>query len=145
MNASAHHQANQASRRMDTRSGYGWISITLHWLTAIIVITMFAIGTMSQSADESDYLSLVHLHTSIGISAYLLLWGRIVWRTIVGHPGPLPKQGVIFFSIGKYFHFLLLIAVAVMLLSGPLMVWSGGDSIYVFGLTIARPLSAPTT
>ena len=79
-------------RTSDTSNGYGWISIALHWLTAVIVLAMFVIGTMSQSADEEDYVRLVHLHTTIGMAVYLLLWGRIAWRFAVGHPGPLPKQ-----------------------------------------------------
>jgi cytochrome b561 len=127
-------------RTWDTGNGYGWISIALHWLTAGIVVAMFVIGTMSQSADEADYLRLVHLHTTIGMTAYVLLWGRIVWRFAVGHPGPLPRQGVFFFTIGKYFHFAMLIAIAVMLVSGPLMVWTAGDAIHVFALEIPSPL-----
>jgi cytochrome b561 len=127
-------------RTSDTSNGYGWISIALHWLTAVIVITMFVIGTMSQSANEADYPRLVHLHTTIGMTTYVALWGRIIWRFAVGHPGPLPKQGMIFFAIGKYFHFVMLIAIAMMLVSGPLMVWTAGEAIHVFALTIPSPL-----
>jgi cytochrome b561 len=126
-------------RTWDTSNGYGWISIALHWLIAVIVVVMLAIGIMSQSADEAEYVRLVHLHTTIGMTAYLLLWGRIIWRFAVGHPGPLPKQNVIFFTIGKYFHFLMLIAIAVMLVSGPLMVWTAGEAIHVFALAIPSP------
>jgi cytochrome b561 len=127
-------------RTSDTSNGYGWISIGLHWLAAVVVIAMFVVGTMSQSADREESLRLVHLHTTIGMTAYVALWGRIVWRFAVGHPGPLPKQGVIFFTIGKYFHFLMLTAIAMMLVSGPLMVWTAGEAIQVFALTIPSPL-----
>jgi cytochrome b561 len=127
-------------RTADTSNGYGWISIALHWLTAAIVLTMFVIGTMSQGAAREESLRLVHLHTTIGMTAYVLLWGRVIWRFATGHPGPLPKQGVAFFAIGKYFHFLLLIAIGVMLLSGPLVVWSAGEAIHVFSFTIPSPL-----
>jgi cytochrome b561 len=126
-------------RMIDTRNGYGWISIALHWLTAVVVLTMLVIGTMSQGVAREDSIRLVHLHTTIGMTAYVPLWGRIIWRFAVGHPGPLPKQSVALFSIGKYFHFLLLIAIGVMLLSGPLMVWSAGEEIHVFTFTIPGP------
>jgi cytochrome b561 len=126
-------------RTSDTSNGYGWISIALHWLTAAIVLTMFVIGTMSQGAPREEGLRLVHLHTTIGMTAYVLLWGRIMWRFAVGHPGPLPKQGVAFFTIGKYFYFVLLIAIGAMLLSGPLMVWSAGEAIHVFDFAIPSP------
>jgi cytochrome b561 len=127
-------------RTSDTSNGYGWISIVLHWLTAAIVITMFVVGTMSQTADREEYVRMVHLHTTIGMSAYVLLWGRIIWRFAVGHPGPLPKQGVVFFTIGKYFHFVMLIATGIMLVSGPLMVWTAGEPIRVFALAIPSPI-----
>ena len=129
-------------RTSDTSNGYGWISIALHWLTAAIVITMFVIGTMSQTADREEYLRMVHLHTTIGISTYALLWARITWRFTVGHPGPLPRQGAFLFAIAKYFHFCLLIAIAVMLLSGPLSVWTDGKAIEVFSLSIPSPIPA---
>jgi cytochrome b561 len=128
-------------RTADTSNGYGWISIALHWLAAAIVLAMFVIGTMSQSADEAESLRLVHLHTTIGITAYPLLWGRIVWRFAVGHPGRLPRQSAFFFAIGKYFHLVMLLAIAVMLVSGPLTVWTAGERIHVFGLAIPGPFA----
>ena len=127
-------------RTADTANGYGWISIALHWLTAAIVLTMFVIGSMSQGAAEEASLRLVHLHTTIGVTAYVLLWGRIVWRFMMGHPGPLPRQGALFFAIGKYFHFLLLAAIAAMLISGPAMIWLDGAPIHVFSVEISSPL-----
>jgi len=39
---------------MDTRSGYGWISIALHWLTAAIVLALWTIGTMAQAAGREQ-------------------------------------------------------------------------------------------
>ena len=128
------------SRTQDSASGYGWISILLHWLTAVIVIAMWVIGTSSQAASDEDYPGLVNLHMTTGILMYALLWVRIVWRFRSGHPGPLVKQNRVFFSIGKYFHFGLLLALAAMLISGPLMVWSGGDAIEIFALAIPSPI-----
>jgi cytochrome b561 len=127
------------SRVSDTGEGYGWISIALHWLGAAVVLTMFVVGTMSQGAAKEDYARLVHLHTTIGMAAYILLWARIIWRFAVGHPGPLPKQGVAFFTIGKYFHFVFLIAIGVMLVTGPLVAWLGGDAIHVFDFQVPSP------
>jgi cytochrome b561 len=124
---------------MDTASGYGWISIALHWLTAAVVLTMWTLGTLSQSAPEGD-TRLVDLHTTIGITAYALLWARIVWRLCVGHPGPRPRQAALLFPLAKFFHYLLLLAVGVMLISGPLMVWTHGDAIQMFALAIPSPL-----
>jgi cytochrome b561 len=129
-------------RWKDTKSGYGWISIALHWLTAAIVIAMWTIGTISQAAAEEDFAGLVRLHTTIGIGAYALLWGRIVWRFAVGHPGPRPGQHALLFPLARYFHLALLAAIGIMLITGPLMVWSNGEAIEFFGFAIASPLPA---
>ncbi len=128
-------------RWRDTRSGYGWLSIALHWLTAILVLTMWTIGTMSQTDVQEDSAWYAHLHMSIGVSAYLLLWGRILWRFAVGHPAPHPGQSALLFPVAKALHYLFLIAIGVMLLSGPLMVWSGGDAVEVFAFAIPSPFA----
>ena len=128
-------------RWKDTRSGYGWVSIALHWLAAALVLTMWTLGTLSQTNVEADAAWYAHLHMSIGVSAYLLLWARGIWRFAVGHPDPHPGQSALLFPLAKYFHYLLLIAIGVMLISGPLMVWSGGDAIEVFAFSIPSPFA----
>ena len=131
-------------RWRDTRSGYGWVSIALHWLAAVLVLTMWTLGTLSQTNVEADAVWYAHLHMSIGVSAYLLLWARVIWRFAASHPGPHPGQSALLFPLAKYFHYLFLIAIGVMLISGPLMVWSGGDALEVFALTIPSPFAAWT-
>jgi cytochrome b561 len=126
-------------RLNDTRTGYGWISIALHWVTAAIVLTMWAIGTLAQGASPNVHIWMNHLHTSIGMAAYVLLWARVLWRFKVGHPGPLPTQRRMFF-VGKFFHYLLLWAIAAMLVTGPLMVWAAGEPIHVFDVAIPSPM-----
>jgi len=129
-------------RTSDTRTGYGWISIALHWITAIIVLAIWFIGS-SIHADPATSESTLRLHTSIAISAYALLWVRVVWRFMVGHPGPLPGQTGVFHTIGKYCHYVMLAAIGAMLLSGPTMVWARGDVIHVWNwFAIPGPFGA---
>ncbi len=130
-------------RTRDTRTGYGWISIALHWLTAILILTIWFIGSSIQSDLAAGSSSTLRLHTSIAISAYVLLWVRVVWRFKQGHPDAMPEQRGVFYEIGKYTHYAILTAVAAMLISGPLMVWSRGEPIYVFDwFTIPGPFGA---
>jgi cytochrome b561 len=126
----------------DTTNGYGWLSITLHWYTAAAVLALLFIGNTIATKTGADRAEILLLHTSIAITSYLFFWARIVLRFRYGHPGPLPKQRGPFFVLGKYAHFVLLGAIAVMLITGPLMVWSGGDSIGVWGwFEIPGPLA----
>jgi cytochrome b561 len=129
-------------RNADTKNGYGWISIALHWATVAIILPMWTIGRMAKGAGGENDPALLHLHTTIGMSAYALLWARIIWRFRVGHPGPLPRQGAFLFAFAKYFHFCLLIAIGVMLVSGPLAVWLNGEAIQVFSLAVPSPFPA---
>lgn len=131
-------------RLWDTRTGYGRISIALHWTTALVVVVLLYLGALTQFAQTPDrYFDLRRMHMSVALSAYLLLWGRIVWRVAVGHPGPAPGQHGLLMRTGKCLHYVLIIALAAMLISGPLMVWSGGSVIRFFEFEVASPFSAP--
>ncbi len=129
------------SRAWDTPSGYGWISIALHWITAILVVVLLFVGSSISSDDPELRARTLRLHTSVAILGYGFLWARIVWRFAQGHPGPLPNQKRVFFLIGKAVHYATVGAMALMLCSGPLMVWSGGEAIGVLDLfSIPSPL-----
>jgi cytochrome b561 len=117
-------------RAQDTPSGYGIVSIALHWITAIVVLVIWFVGSSIRAGEDPE--STLRLHTSIALTAYVLLWARIVWRFVKGHPGPMPKQAGVFYTLGKYTHYLMLAAIAAMLVTGPVMVWSLGDAIHVF-------------
>jgi cytochrome b561 len=127
-------------RLTDGDRDYGWISIALHWLSAIVVIGLWVVGSAVRSAPAARYGQLVDVHTTIAITAYVLMWARIIWRVKTGHPEPLPSQNKFFFSIAKVTHYLLIVALCGMLWSGPLIVWSRGNSIHVFDFSIPSPL-----
>jgi cytochrome b561 len=129
------------SRTCDTKDGYGWLSIALHWLSALIVLTLWVIGNSIRSAGmmHSDALQL---HTSIAVTAWLLLWWRLLRRFRAGHPGPSRAQATRLFGVGRAVHYAMLVALAVMLVSGPLMVWSRGGAIHVFQLSMDAPFAA---
>ena len=127
----------------DTANGYGSGSILLHWVTAAIIVAMLYIGSTIEGVAGDERQSVLVLHTSIAITSYAVLWLRIIWRFIYGHPGPLAKQGRFFFFLGKWVHAGMLVALAVMLISGPFLVWTMGEPIRVFDwFSIPSPLEA---
>lgn len=127
----------------DTANGYGLGSILLHWVTAAIIVAMLYIGSTIEGVAGDERQSVLVLHTSIAITSYAVLWLRIIWRFIYGHPGPLAKQGRFFFFLGKWVHAGMLVALAVMLISGPFLVWTMGEPIRVFDwFSIPSPLEA---
>ncbi len=130
------------SRRLgaDPAGGYGWVSIVLHWATVAVLLPLWFVGYATSHPGSESVLKLIHTHTTIAVCGYALLWLRVLWRFRQGHPAPLPRQRGWSFQLGKAVHYLLLLAIAVMLVSGPLMAWTGGDAIHVFSAAIPSPL-----
>ncbi len=129
----------------DAPSGYGWLSIALHWLNAVAVVMLWFIGNKMTGAavTDAEAAELVRVHTSVALTVYALIWVRIGWRLYAGHPQGLPDQGRIPFLIARTVHYTLLMCIAVMLISGPLQVWLGGEAIafYDFG-ALPSPFAA---
>ena len=116
----------------DTGTGYGWVSIALHWITAIVIVYLLYLGNTINSVDPGVREAAILNHTSIAISFYLVLAFRVGWRLYYGHPQPTREQRGWAFTLGKWTHMLMVYALIVMLISGPLMRWAYGGSIGVF-------------
>jgi cytochrome b561 len=126
----------------DTATGYGWISIALHWITAFVIVYMLYLGSSIGSLEGEGRDAALARHTSLAITSYLVLLGRIVWRFYYGHPGPTSEQRGWAFTLGKCCHIVMLIALSLMLVSGPLMHWSYGNAIAVYDwFVIPSPLA----
>ena len=128
------------SNLYDRKSVYGWISILLHWLTAIVIIVLWLLGQSISLITPEDVDSRRALHVSIAASAWLVLVLRIAWRFRSGHPH-VNGQSLNIHRIAKTAHYVMLIALLLMLVSGPLMVWASGNTIGIFGwLAIPGPV-----
>ena len=116
----------------DHDGGYGWVSIALHWLTAAaILVLLFAgdsIGVVGADARN--------IHTTVATCTWVILAARIAWRLQQGHPPRAPEQDRTSFYLGMVVHYILLAAIALMLLSGPLAGWASGGGIEIFSLHI---------
>jgi cytochrome b561 len=127
-------------RLNDTADGYGWISILLHWVTAVVILYLLYLGSTIGSLEAEMRQQAVDRHVSVAMVSYLLLLGRVVWRLVLRHPGPTEAQRGWAHSLGKWTHYAMVVAIAVMLVSGPLMQRSYGRDIRVFDwFVIAAP------
>ena len=122
----------------NTKFAYGWVGITLHWVMALAVIGLFALGLymVELSYYDSWYRGSLDLHKSVGILLFSIFLIRIVWRTVNEKPviGSNSKYHTIELKLAKLiqwvFYFLLLFLMA----SGYLISTADGRSISVFGL-----------
>ena len=122
---------------INTKNGYGWLSIILHWLAAIAVITLLVIGFRAEFAgdagDREARAMLMGWHISLGASFALILLARVFASYAQPRPQP-PEQAPILKFLSTATHQVLLLAILLQVISGPLAVWSGGRAINVFDL-----------
>lgn len=121
----------------NTKSGYGWLSIALHWLAAIAVIVMLVTGFQADIAgdagDRELRRALMGVHISFGAAVALLLLARVISSYAQPRPTP-PEQAPFLKLLSNATHQVLLLAILLQVISGPLAVWSGGRAINVFDL-----------
>lgn len=104
----------------DQPASFGWISITLHWLTAIIITVLWFLGRSIEFQPVELVSERRSLHVTLGLIAWLLLAGRIAWRIRQGHPRA-HGQTELIHRVARLIHYLMLTLLSVMLLSGPLL------------------------
>ena len=102
----------------NTPERYGVISAAFHWLSAIIVYGMFALGLWMVTLSYYDgwYHKAPELHKSIGILLMMGLVIRVLWRVISPPPGPLPSYSPMTRLAAKAGHlalYLLLFAIGI--------------------------------
>jgi cytochrome b561 len=126
----------------DSASAYGWISIGLHWVTAVLIVYLLYLGSSIGGLEGEARALAVKRHVSVAFASYALLVGRIVWRIYRGHPGPTAEQRGWAFTLGKYTHYAMLLALILLVVTGPLMQFSYGRDIEVFDwFVIPSPLA----
>lgn len=69
---------------INSRYRYGWVSIVLHWLMAVVIFGMFALGVWMVELDYYDawYHRAPWVHRSIGMLLFFLLVFRLAWRWV---------------------------------------------------------------
>ncbi len=72
----------------NTQESFGFVSKFLHWLMAILLIFLFAVGLYMTELDYYDslYHTLPWWHKSIGLSVMGLLLFRFIWKAINATP-----------------------------------------------------------
>lgn len=70
---------------------YGAIAQSAHWLTALLLIGSFSLGyVMTDMAMSPTRLKLFSYHKWIGVTIFMLVFLRLLWRLAV-KPPPLPE------------------------------------------------------
>ena len=115
---------------------YGLTSIVLHWLVAVAVFGLFALGFWMVGLNyySSWYRTAPDLHKSIGILLLLVMLLRVLWRFVSPAPAPLASQGRLTRIAARLGHSLLYLGLFLVMVSGYLLSTADGRPIGVFGL-----------
>lgn len=117
-----------------TATGYGYISIALHWLMAVGIYYMFGLGLymIELTYYDSWYHGSLAFHKGLGILLALALVARVIWR--IFEPSPKPVPGPKWEQVSALLmHKLLYLALLSLFVSGYLISTADGRAIDVFG------------
>lgn len=121
--------------------GYGSVAVTIHWLTAILIVAALGSGFQAdRMVDSATQAAFLRFHIPVAITVLLLTVFRIVWwwrfdRKPIPVKGPPPWQE----RFARFVHFAFYVVMLGMVASGiGMMVLSGAGPI-IFGGSGALP------
>lgn len=117
----------------DTHTRFSWITVSLHWIVALTIIGLLAIGVFMV---ETEAYYLFNWHESFGFLIFFIVLCRVVWRFKNGLPTPVGQYSNIEQCLAKVAHWVLIVGTVLMPISGFLMSALGGRGLAVFGLEI---------
>jgi cytochrome b561 len=113
----------------DQHDSFGWVSIIVHWLTTITIIALWFIGRSIAAQDSLEAMDARRsLHVTIALTVWLLLLFRIIWRLRMHHPRA-KGQSLFIHRVARTVHYVMLAGIALMMVSGPVMVLFNNDTV----------------
>lgn len=100
---------------------YHPLHVTLHWLIALLVFTMLAVGKLAMPgipADDPQKVMMLQVHAYIGGAIALLLVVRLIMRFAVKRPAPADAGHASLNFLAKAVHFLIYLLLIGMAVSG---------------------------
>ncbi|WP_237151487.1 cytochrome b [Oryzibacter oryziterrae] len=126
----------------NSSQGYGWVSVGLHWLMAILFVGQIGLGYATQAVtDPALQFDLYQWHKSTGFLLLALALLRLTWRLSERQPDDAPSSRSLQRS-AKLVHLGLFVA----LFAVPLTGWAVASTSvldipsYVFNLVVIPPL-----
>ena len=118
---------------MDTKQQFSKLTVSLHWIVAILMITLLALGLIM--VETHDY-SLYPLHKSLGVLVLVFALVRSFWRMKNGWPVPASSYKAYEHMLAGIVHWILILGTLIMPLSGVILSSMSGHEVPFFGFDI---------
>lgn len=120
----------------NTSAEFGLMSRLLHWLSALLVIGLFALGLWMVSLDyyHEWYRTAPDLHRSFGVVLAVLTVARLIWYRISPKPKALTHYARWEHITAIAVQHTMVLTLFVLFIAGYLITTAQGDSLYVFGV-----------
>lgn len=121
-------------RIKNTKTSYGLVAVIFHWLIALGVVGLFALGLWMDGLGYYDewYRTAPHLHKSVGVLLISLVAVRLGWRLYNTRPAELESHARWEKIIAKVTHGLFYLLLFSMFISGYLITTAKGQALDVF-------------
>ncbi|MGD2082915.1 MAG: cytochrome b [Chromatiales bacterium] len=120
----------------NTGRSFGLGAIVLHWLVALAVVGLFALGMWMVDLTYYDpwYRQAPDIHRSVGVLLFGVLALRIGWRVANPRPRAAPGVSPLEDRLSRAAHWSMDALILVVVVSGYLISTADGKAIDVFGL-----------
>ena len=104
---------------LNSRDGWGAVAKTLHWLMAVLILSMFVLGWVAVMYPLSPTkLELFIWHKSTGLTLLALVVVRLLWRMVNITPEPPANESVVEKRLARAGHAVLYTLMVMMPVSG---------------------------
>lgn len=124
----------------NTQDAFGFVAKTFHWVMAVLIFGMLAVGFRLEQLEGTDRLALMYAHKSFGILILFMIAARLLWRIVSPRPPRLPSVKPWEDRLATVVQFLLYGVVFALPLSGWIMSAAGEYPVRFFGLFNLPPI-----
>lgn len=113
---------------------YGVVSKFLHWLIAVAIYGLFALGSwmVNLTYYDSWYIRGPNLHRSLGVLLMVAMAIRVFWIILTGKPKALDNHQPWETGLSRVTHLMMYVLVFIIGLTGYLITTADGRSVDVF-------------
>lgn len=120
----------------NTENTYGLVTISIHWLTAVLIISAFGLGLYVEELEYAHpwYHKGPALHKSIGLTVFFLVIFRLIWHRLVSAPPkplPMEQKELMIAKAVKYALYSLMVLIPI---AGYFISTADGRGVAFFGL-----------